>query len=216
MKTALLLVDATPTFMPEGELPVPEGDAIVHPTQRLIREGDFDEVVDVREEHPLGHISFASTHGQAPFTTKVINGAEEVLWPDHAIEGTANAKLHPELAKERITLTVLKGLRKDAVCYGGFEYADGVPTGLRTELKKRGVEKVVIVGLATDYCVAMTALQAIRNGFETEIILEGCRGVAPETTAAAIKKMREAGINITPTVNAFLKTLRTEKNLPTL
>lgn len=205
MKTALLIVDATPTFMPGGELPVQEGDQIIEPINRLITEGVFDEIVDLHEEHPPGHISYASTHGQKPFTTKVIKGTEYMLWPDHSIAGTANTKLHPAIRTEFVTLTALKGLRIDEECYGGFAYADGVPTGLRNQLKKRGVERNTVIGLATDYCVGTTALQSIENGFETDVILEACRAVEakPGDTEKMLERLQAAGVRVYRSVDEY-------------
>jgi nicotinamidase/pyrazinamidase len=187
--------------MPGGELPVAGGDRILAPIKRLIREGGFDEIGDVHEEHPARHISFASTHGKKPYETFDFGQGPTVLWPDHALAGTANARLHPSLACERITFRCLKGLRADAECYGSFAYADGQPTELEDILSRRNIGALTIVGLATDYCVGETALQAAARRFATTVVLEACRGVAPGTTAAKLKALRAANVRIVDTVD---------------
>ena len=204
MKTALLIVDATPAFMPKGQLIVPAGDEVIAPIVQLIRRGDSDEVVNVRDDHPEDHQTFCTTHGLPPFTQKEIRGVVYTLWPKHSVAGTYEAKLHPTIAKERITMEQLKGVRGDVECLGGFNYSDGVPTGLRNRLKERDIARNVIVGLATDYCVQTTAIQSVENGFQTDVVLEACRGVAPNTTIEAIERMKVAGVNIFNTVEEFL------------
>lgn len=190
--------------MPGGELPVPEGDRILEPILRLMREGSFDEVGDVHEEHPRGHMSFASRYGKAPFSTIGEGGTARMLWPDHALSGTENARLHPLLAGEHFTFRHLVGQRADVECFGILTYEDGASTGLLEELQKRGVGTVVLAGLATDYAVAAAARQTRDAGFATTVILEACRGIAPESTAAATASMRRAGVTLFETVDAYL------------
>jgi nicotinamidase/pyrazinamidase len=206
MKTALIVLDATPTFMPGGELPVPEGDRIVEPILRLMREGSFDEVGDVHEEHPRDHMSFASRYGKAPFSTIEERGVARMLWPDHALAGTEKARLHPLLAGENFSFHLLVGLRAEAECFGILYYEDGASTGLFDLLRGRGIGKVVLAGLATDYAVTAAARQTQDAGFATTVILEACRGIAPESTAAAIASMRRAGVTLFETVDAYLAT----------
>jgi nicotinamidase/pyrazinamidase len=206
MKTALIVLDATPTFMPGGDLPVPEGDRIVEPILRLLREGSFDETGDVHEEHPRDHMSFASRYGKAPFSSIEERGVARMLWPDHALAGTEKARLHPLLAGEKFTFQHLVGLRAEAECFGILYYEDGVPTGLLDLLRRRGIGKVVLAGLATDYAVTAAARQTQDAGLATTVILEACRGISPETTAAAIASMRRAGVTLVETVDAFLAT----------
>jgi nicotinamidase/pyrazinamidase len=205
MKTALLVIDVTPAFMPGGDLPVAGGDGVVEPVLRLILEGDFDEIADIHEEHPAGHVSFASAHGKKPYETTTADGKPCTLWPDHALAGTERARLHPAIARDRITFTFLTGIRPDVECFGAFAYEDGVTTGLGDELARRGVDKLAIVGLATDYCVAETAVQAAEKGYDTTIVLDACRCVNHDNAARIRSRLQAAGVKIALTVDDYLK-----------
>ena len=198
---ALIVVDLQNDFCPGGALAVPEGDAIVPLVNRLAR--GFETVVLTQDWHPLGHASFASSHpGKAPFETVALDYGPQVLWPDHCVQGTAGAALHPGLDVPQAQLVIRKGFRRAIDSYSAFLEADRTtPTGLAGYLRERGIASVVLAGLATDFCVAWTALDARRLGFGATLMLEACRAIdAPTvpggTLARALADMRAAGVVI--------------------
>lgn len=172
------VIDVQPTFMPGGELPVADGAAVVPLINRLLalpRARAFA----TQDFHPPGHVSFASTHGLAPFGTITLpGGVAQSLWPDHAIAGSANAALHPELDTRAVEVILRKGTRPDADGYSAFRDNDRTThTGLADLLRARGVQRIYFVGLATDFCVGWSAEDAAALGFEAVVIEAACRAI---------------------------------------
>src|SRR2546428_228759 len=191
----LLVVDVQNCFVPGGNLPVKEGDQIVPLINRLAKA--FEHVVLTQDWHTPGHISFASSHpGKKPFETVSLPYGTQVLWPDHCVQGTADANLHPALNIPHAELVIRKGYRKQMDSYSAFYEADGkTPTGLTGYLKDRGLKKVYLVGLATDFCVAWSALDARKAGFEAAVIEDATRGIdAGGSLAKAWTDMTGAGV----------------------
>ncbi|HTO10475.1 MAG TPA: bifunctional nicotinamidase/pyrazinamidase [Candidatus Binatia bacterium] len=191
----LLVVDVQNCFVPGGNLPVKEGDQIVPLINRLAKA--YEHVVLTQDWHTPGHVSFASSHpGKKPFETVSLPYGTQVLWPDHCVQGTADANLHPALSIPHAELIIRKGYRKQMDSYSAFYEADGkTPTGLTGYLKDRGLRKVYLVGLATDFCVAWSALDARKAGFEAAVIEDATRGIdAGGSLAKAWQDMTGAGV----------------------
>jgi nicotinamidase/pyrazinamidase len=191
----LLVVDVQNCFVPGGTLPVGGGDQIVPLINRLARA--FEHVVLTQDWHTPGHISFASSHpGKKPFETVSLPYGTQVLWPDHGVQGTADANLHPALAIPHAELIIRKGYRKHVDSYSAFVEADGgTPTGLAGYLKERGLQQVFLVGLATDFCVAWSALDARKAGFAATVIEDATRGIdASGSLARSWQDMTGAGV----------------------
>ncbi len=198
MKTALILVDLQNDFMPGGPLAVPDGDAVVPVANRLMPR--YPLVVATQDWHPADHASFASRHpGRKPGDVIRLGGLDQILWPDHCVQGSDGAAFHPDLDLAALTCVFKKGTDPNIDSYSGF-FDNGhlKGTGLADYLKDAGVGRVVLVGLATDYCVKFTALDARRLGFETVIALDGCRAVelAEGDERAALDEMRAAGVTV--------------------
>ena len=177
------LVDVQPTFMPGGELPVADGDAVVPAINRLL--GRFVHAFATQDWHPPGHASFASAHpGRQPYDTIDMPYGKQVLWPDHALQGSANAALHRGLDLARVEMIIRKGFRPALDSYSAFfENDHATPTGLDGWLRQRGFRHLFLVGLATDFCVAWSAEDAARLGYAVTIIEDACRGIAIPTSA---------------------------------
>ncbi|MGF6431382.1 nicotinamidase/pyrazinamidase [Bradyrhizobium elkanii] len=193
----LLVIDVQNDFCPGGALAVAEGDAVVPVVNRLA--GRFDHVVLTQDWHPAGHSSFATSHpGAAPFSEIAMPYGPQTLWPDHCIQGTAGAAFHPDLATDRAELVIRKGFRAAIDSYSAFFENDRkTPTGLAGYLRERGLRRVVMAGLATDYCVQYSALDARRLGFETIVVLAGCGAIdLGGSLAIASAAMREAGVEL--------------------
>ncbi|MCH9011939.1 MAG: bifunctional nicotinamidase/pyrazinamidase [Proteobacteria bacterium] len=191
----LLVVDVQNDFCPGGALGVPEGDLVV-PVINRIQPG-FAHVVLTQDWHPPGHQSFASTHpGHAPFETVEAAYGPQTLWPDHCVQGTPGAAFHPDLETTKAEMIVRKGTRAEIDSYSAFYENDHTTaTGLAGYLRERGVTRVFICGLAADYCVHFSALDAARAGFEAVVIEDACRGIDLEgSLAAANQAMAEAGV----------------------
>lgn len=174
---ALLLVDIQNDFLPGGALPVRDGDEVVPVANRVMR--DFDLVLATQDWHPSNHGSFASQHpGRRPGDQIELAGLPQTLWPDHCIQGSHGAAFALELDTRRLACVFQKGSLKDIDSYSGF-YDNGHrrSTGLAEYLREKDVKTIYILGLATDYCVKYTALDAVREGFSTHVLVEGCRGV---------------------------------------
>jgi nicotinamidase/pyrazinamidase len=171
------VVDVQPTFMPGGELPVPDGDAVVPAVNRLLAR--FAHAFATQDWHPAGHASFASAHpGRQPFATIDMPYGRQVLWPDHALQGSANAALHPALQQARIEVVVRKGYHPAIDSYSTFFENDRrTATGLDGWLRQRGFRRVFLAGLATDFCVAWSAEDAVGLGYEAVVIEDACRGI---------------------------------------
>jgi nicotinamidase/pyrazinamidase len=191
----LLVIDVQNDFCPGGALAVGEGDAVVPVINRLTER--FDHVVLTQDWHPAGHSSFASSHpGSAPFETIAMPYGPQTLWPDHCIQGTAGAAFHAELRTDRAQLVIRKGFRGAIDSYSAFDENDRrTPTGLAGYLRERGLKRVFLAGLATDYCVYYSAVDARREGFEAIVIESGCRAIdLAGSLAAAWGGMAEAGV----------------------
>jgi nicotinamidase/pyrazinamidase len=172
------LIDIQPTFMPGGELAVADGEAVVPVVNRLMA-GTFDHAFATQDWHPSGHTSFASSHpGKRPFETVVMPYGEQTLWPDHAIQGSPGAALHPDLDPAKIEIILRKGFRPEIDSYSAFFENDRrTPTGLAGQLRERGFTRLFLAGLATDFCVAYSAEDAAVLGFEVYVIEDACRAI---------------------------------------
>jgi nicotinamidase/pyrazinamidase len=197
---ALLLVDIQNGFCPGGNLAVPDGDEVVPVANRLIDSGRYDLIVASQDWHPAGHGSFASSHpGSKPFEVGTLAGQPQMMWPDHCVQGTADAELHPALRVDDIDLIIQKGEIREVDSYSAFRDNDqGALTGLADFLEEQEVTELDICGLATDYCVKFSAFDALEMlpGIRLRFIEDASRGITPEGVAAAIEEMREHGIAI--------------------
>jgi nicotinamidase/pyrazinamidase len=173
----LLIIDVQKDFCLGGALAVTDGDAVVPVINRLIER--FDHVVLTQDWHPAGHSSFATSHpGSAPFESIAMPYGEQTLWPDHCIQGSSGAAFHPQLATGRAELVVRKGFRPAIDSYSAFYENDRrTPTGLTGYLRERGLRRIFLAGLATDFCVHYSAVDARRLGFDVVLIEEGCRAI---------------------------------------
>ncbi|QEX18142.1 nicotinamidase [Hypericibacter terrae] len=193
----LIVIDLQNDFCPGGALAVAGGDEIVPLVNRLI--GSFEHVVLTQDWHPAGHSSFASTHaGQAPFAAVQMAYGSQTLWPDHCVQGTPGAEFHRDLAWTKAELVIRKGFRKAIDSYSAFYENDRkTPTGLAGYLRERGLTKLALVGLATDFCVAYSALDAARLGFDTTVLLDACRAIDLNgSLATARRQMQLAGVSL--------------------
>lgn len=198
MKKTLLLVDIQNDFLPGGALAVQEGDLVVPVANRIMHR--FDLVVATQDWHPADHGSFASRYpGKAPGEFVELNGFEQILWPDHCVRDTFGAELAQGLLVEKIDHIVQKGMDRAVDSYSGFFDNDHKKeTGLADYLRRRGVETVAMMGLATDYCVKYTALDARGLGFDVNLITDGVRGVelTPGDCDKALEEMKKAGVRL--------------------
>ena len=193
----LLVVDVQNDFCPGGALAVPGGDQVVAPIGRLMSR--FSHVVLTQDWHPPAHRSFASAHPAASaFETVEFPYGSQTLWPDHCVQDTPGAAFHPGLDLGRAQLVIRKGFRAAVDSYSAFFENDRVtPTGLAGYLRERGFSRVVLVGLATDYCVAYSAIDARRQGFDAVVVLEACRAIdLGGSLAQSLALMREAGVTL--------------------
>jgi nicotinamidase/pyrazinamidase len=191
----LLVIDVQNDFCPGGALAVGEGHAVVPVINRLAER--FDHVVLTQDWHPAGHSSFASSHpGSSPFETIAMPYGPQTLWPDHCVQGTIGAAFHPKLSTDRAELVIRKGFRGAIDSYSAFHENDRrTPTGLAGYLRERGLKRVFVAGLATDYCVYYSALDARREGFEAVVVEAGSRAIdLAGSLAAAWAGMAEAGV----------------------
>ena len=194
-QTALIAVDVQYGFMPGGGLPVADGDAVVPVINRLVPH--FANVVITQDWHPADHISFAANHpGRQPFDTLTLPYGPQVLWPTHCVQGTRDAALHDDLRVPQAQLIIRKGFHRDVDSYSAFMEADRrTSTGLAAYLKARGISKLYLCGLATDYCVAWSAQDARAAGFEATVIEDACRAIDLNgSLAKAWADMAAAGV----------------------
>jgi nicotinamidase/pyrazinamidase len=200
----LLVIDVQNCFVPGGTLPVGGGDQIIPLINRLARA--FQHVVLTQDWHTPGHISFASSHtGKKPFETVSLPYGTQVLWPDHCVQGTPDADLHRDLRIPHAELIIRKGYRQQIDSYSAFYEADGrTPTGLSGYLRERGLGQVFLVGLATDFCVAWSALDARKAGFTAGVIEDATRGIDTggslakawqDMTGAGVKRLKSSDID---------------------
>lgn len=196
-KDALIVIDMQNDFCPGGALAVEGGDEIVPAVNRLIDQARH--VILTQDWHPAGHSSFASSHpGMAPFETITMPYGKQTLWPDHCVQGSKGADFHPGLRWTTTELVVRKGFRAEIDSYSAFfENDHKTPTGLAGYLRERGITEVQLCGLATDFCVAFSALDAVAQGFSTSVVLDACRGIDLNGSLAAMRaRMRDAGVNL--------------------
>jgi nicotinamidase/pyrazinamidase len=177
------VVDVQPAFMPGGELPVADGDAVVPVINRLLA-GRFAHAFATQDWHPPGHTSFASAHpGRAPYDTVEMPYGAQILWPDHAMQKSANAALHRDLDTAKIEVIIRKGFHPLIDSYSTFfENDHRTATGLDGWLRQRGFRRIFFAGLATDFCVAWSAEDALRLGYDVCVIEDACRGIGVPTT----------------------------------
>jgi nicotinamidase/pyrazinamidase len=191
----LVVVDVQNDFIPGGALAVPRGDEVVPAINRLMAR--FENVVLTQDWHPRRHASFASSHaGKKPFETIELPYGTQVLWPDHCVQGTSGAAFHPDLDLTKAQLVIRKGHHRDIDSYSAFLEADRkTATGLAGYLKERGFRKLHVCGLATDFCVAWTALDARAAGFDTTVIEDASRAIDLDgSLARAWDDMAAAGV----------------------
>ena len=196
-RDVLLIVDVQNDFCPGGALAVPDGDAIVPAVNRLAR--SFAHVILTQDWHPPGHASFASSHpGKRPFDAIEVSYGTQILWPDHCVQGTQGASFHPELDVSHAELVVRKGFRSAIDSYSAFRENDRLtPTGLAGYLRERGLERITMCGLATDFCVAFSAVDGRAAGFAVTVVTRACRGIDLDgSLARAIRSMSDAGVSI--------------------
>ena len=200
--SALILVDVQPDFMPGGALPVNDGDLIIEPIRELLEQDPFALYVATQDWHPRGHVSFASSHpGRRPFEIITVHGHEQTLWPDHCVQGTPGARLHPDLAWERVSAIIRKGTAADTDSYSGFRNnwnAAGArpPTGLTGYLMERGIATVFLCGLARDFCVKWSAEDAAAAGFATTVLWDLTRPVDPSSDDRVLADLRAAKVEV--------------------
>ncbi|KSV77839.1 isochorismatase hydrolase [Sinorhizobium sp. GL2] len=193
----MIVVDVQNDFCPGGALGVAGGDEIVPMINGLIDR--FEHVVLTQDWHPSGHSSFASSHpGKNPFEMIAMPYGAQTLWPDHCVQGSAGADFHPALEWTRAELLIRKGFRAQIDSYSAFFENDRrTPTGLSGYLRDRGIKKVTLCGLATDFCVAFSALDAVAQGFSTTVVLDACRGIDLNGSLhAMVTRMRDAGVEL--------------------
>ncbi|OUY08943.1 bifunctional nicotinamidase/pyrazinamidase [Acinetobacter populi] len=194
--SALIVIDVQNGFCPGGHLAVAEGDQIVPLINQLA--GYFANIVITQDWHPDNHISFAENHpGKQAFETITLDYGPQVLWPSHCVQGSHDAELHPDLQLASAQLILRKGFHTHIDSYSAFVEADQqTQTGLSSYLKERQIDTVFLVGLATDFCVAWSALDARKFGFETYVIEDACRGIDLNgSLAEAWRNMQNAGVH---------------------
>jgi nicotinamidase/pyrazinamidase len=199
----LLVVDVQNDFCPAGALAVPRGDEIVPLINKMAE--DFAHVVLTQDWHPRGHLSFASSHpGRSPYETIEVSYGSQILWPDHCVQGTAGAEFRQDLSIPHAELILRKGCHGHIDSYSAFFENDRrTPTGLSGYLRARGLRRVVLVGLAFDFCVGYSAADARREGFEVAVIDDACRGIDVDGSMANTRDLlTAAGVSIL-TAEAF-------------
>lgn len=195
--TALIVIDVQNDFCPGGALAVAGGDEVVPIINRIA--AGFEHVLLTQDWHPAGHSSFAATHpGKQPFETVDMPYGPQTLWPDHCIQGSGGAEFHPGLDWTRAELVIRKGFRAAIDSYSAFFENDHVtPTGIAGYLRERGIGSITLAGLATDFCVAYSALDAVRQGFATTVRLDACRGIdLGGSMQTMLGSMRDAGVRL--------------------
>lgn len=195
-RDVLLVVDVQNDFCPGGALPVHDGDAVVPVVVQLAER--FRHVVLTQDWHPPAHHSFASVHGKAPYDQVTLSYGPQILWPDHCVQETAGAAFHRDLSIPHAALVLRKGFRRDIDSYSAFFENDRTtPTGLAGYLRERGFTRVVVVGLAFDFCVRFSAEDARRLGFEVTVVEDGCRGIDVDGSVAATRRaLAEQGVRL--------------------
>lgn len=194
---ALIVIDVQNDFCPGGALAVAGGDEIVPAINSML--SDFQVKIFTQDWHPAGHSSFASSHGgKEPFQTTEMPYGTQVLWPDHCIQGSTGAAFHADLQTDAADMIIRKGFRPQIDSYSAFFENDrSTPTGLEGYLRTRGVEKLTLVGLATDFCVAYSAIDGAGLGFDVTVLEQACRSIDLDGSLdAARADMRAAGVTL--------------------
>ncbi len=198
MKKALLLVDLQNDFMPGGALPVQHGNEIIPLVNQLIQ-GSFDLIVATKDWHPSDHGSFADNHGKSPGEHVNLAGLDQILWPRHCVQGSHGSEFASGWNTTKIDQVIYKGIERDIDSYSTFfDNGHFRSTGLENYLKEKGIKDIYIAGLATDYCVKYSVLDALQLGFNTYVIIDACRGVnlKPNDSQEAFESMHKAGANL--------------------
>jgi nicotinamidase/pyrazinamidase len=198
-REVLLVIDVQNDFCPGGALAVPQGDEIIPAVNRLA--ASYAHVIVTQDWHPRGHASFASSHpGKSPFETIEVSYGAQVLWPDHCVQGTPGAAFHSGLDIPHAELVLRKGFRSAIDSYSAFRENDHrTMTGLAGYLRERGFERVTLCGLATDFCVAFSAIDGRQAGFAASVVTSACRGIDIDgSLARAMRSMSEAGVTVRP------------------
>jgi len=196
-RDALVVVDVQNDFCPGGALAVPDGDGVIAVIHRIAP--GFKHILLTQDWHPPGHCSFASSYpGKKPFEVVMLAGGEQRLWPDHCVQGTWGAELHPDLRLDRAELILRKGFRKEVDSYSAFfENDHSTPTGLAGYCKERRLERMFFAGLAYDFCVGFSAVDARRAGFEAVVVRDGCRAIDVEGSVARMEaEFAERGVRV--------------------
>jgi nicotinamidase/pyrazinamidase len=205
--TALLLIDIQNDFLHGGSLEVKDGNEIIPIANAMMER--FDRIIATQDWHPANHGSFASQHPENAFEVIDLNGLPQVLWPDHCIQGSFGAEFHVELNTARIDTIVQKGTDPTVDSYSGFaDNGERIETQLHQHLQETGVDTLYVCGLATDYCVKFTVLDALKRGYTVWLIVDGCRGVNQHIhdSQQAIQEMENAGAQIIASVDVPLHT----------
>jgi nicotinamidase/pyrazinamidase len=201
-RSALLIVDVQTDFLPGGALPVAGGDEIVAPIAELMKSDLFGLIVATQDWHPPGHISFASNHpGRKPFDKIQLYGHEQILWPDHCVQGTPGANLHPAIPWARASAIIRKATNPAVDSYSALRNnwdpkSNRPPTGLSGYLKSHGAEQIFICGLARDFCVRWTAEDALQAGFQVTVIWDLCRSLDPRGDGSLCDELSARGVRI--------------------
>ena len=201
---ALLIVDVQNDFCPGGELAVPNGDLVINPINRIL--GYFKHIVQTQDWHPENHSSFASQHeNKKPYETIEMSYGTQVLWPDHCVQGSVGAEFHPGLDTTRTNLILRKGVRASVDSYSAFyENDQTTATGLTGYLKALNIKTLFVTGLATDFCVKWSAIDAINEGFEVYLVEDAVRGIDLDNSVdSALKEMKLNGIKLTNTAHVI-------------
>ena len=196
-REVLLVIDVQNDFCPGGALAVPQGDEVILAVNRLA--ASYAHVILTQDWHPPGHSSFASSHpGKHPFETIEVSYGEQILWPDHCVQGTPGAVIHFALDIPHAELVLRKGFRSAIDSYSAFRENDRrTATGLAGYLRERGFERVTLCGLATDFCVAFSAIDGRQAGFEVSVVTSACRGIDIDgSLARAMRSMSDAGVSL--------------------
>lgn len=191
---ALIIVDVQNDFCPGGALEVPRGDQVIPVINNLIER--FDNIVQTQDWHPKGHWSFASSYqGKEPFDTTTLEYGEQVLWPDHCVQGEKGSEFHPNLHTTLTQLVIRKGFRKSIDSYSAFYENDfKTKTGLTGYLRERNIDTLYVTGLATDFCVKWSVLDGLKEGFQVNVVDDAIRGIDINGSVdQAVKEMKETG-----------------------
>ena len=204
---ALLLIDIQNGFCPGGNLPVPEGDQVVPVANKLIDSGQYDLIIASQDWHPAGHGSFASAHpGKKPFEIGMLSGKPQMMWPDHCVQNTEDAAFHPDLHMAAVDFIQQKGQNPAVDSYSAFRDNDQAAlTGLAAYLRNKGITELDLCGLATDYCVKFSALDAVEMlpNVTVRFIEDASRGIDPAGVKSAIDDMRARGVTISNSKDAL-------------